>query len=221
MPRFERSSCECHNVPFPLHPPAAPRRGRMWRCCFGRLPESDGGEPSCRLARRHETAIRVDRRRTFRAFGAALEQIYDFRRMIEVATGSHWASADETMRSQLTEAFARFSTLNYATRFAGYAGETFTVTGESPGLRSTKIVSTVIDRGKEAKLAAGDAQTVSINYVLAEIDGGWRIIDVLLNESISELAVRRSEYSRILRDGGPERLITVLNTKSDELLSQP
>ena len=43
---------------------------------------------------------------------------------------------------------------------------------------------------------------------------------MLLDTGISELAVRRSEYSRILRTGGIDALTRILDTKADQLLNE-
>lgn len=150
-----------------------------------------------------------------------LDEIYDFRRMIEVASGSHWAAADPATQTQLADAFARLSVMTYASRFNGYDGEQFTITGERPGTRDTVLVGTEIDRGANAKIAPGEERVVPITYVLAQTDGNWRIIDVLLDQTISELAVRRSEYSKILRDGGAPALIPVLEDKANQLQKEP
>jgi phospholipid transport system substrate-binding protein len=48
-------------------------------------------------------------------------------------------------------------------------------------------------------------------------DGRWRIIDVFLSGTISELAARRSEYSLILRTGGAQALVDLLKKKTAEL----
>lgn len=146
-----------------------------------------------------------------------LDAIYDFRRMIEVAAGSTWANTDAATQNKLADAFARFSVMTYASRFGSFAGEEFRITGERPGARDTVLVDTEIDRGANAQLAPGENRTVTISYVMAKTDDGWRIIDVILDQSISELALRRSEYSRTLRSGGADQLIEVLNKKSDEL----
>ncbi len=146
-----------------------------------------------------------------------LDAIYDFRRMIEVAAGSTWANTDAATQNKLADAFARFSVMTYASRFSSFAGEEFRITGERPGARDTVLVDTEIDRGANAQLAPGENRTVAISYVMAKTDDGWRIIDVILDQSISELALRRSEYSRTLRSGGADQLIEVLNKKSDEL----
>ena len=50
-------------------------------------------------------------------------------------------------------------------------------------------------------------------------NAGWKIIDVYLNGTISELASRRAEFGSILRSGGPSALVSALNRQSDKLLA--
>jgi phospholipid transport system substrate-binding protein len=152
----------------------------------------------------------------YRLFDPVMGRAYDFGRMIEVATGTAWAGASDAEKQALTDAFARLSVMIYAERFGGgFAGERFEITGERPGPRDTRLVDTLIHRGTAQPLAPGEEPTVRVTYVLAERDGGWRIVDVLLDRSISELALRRSEYATVLREGGIARLIRVLNDKAD------
>jgi phospholipid transport system substrate-binding protein len=58
---------------------------------------------------------------------------------------------------------------------------------------------------------------VHINYLLRSDGAGWRIADVYLNGTISELATRRSEFGSILRAQGIDGLIVALNAKADTL----
>ncbi|MEK9723668.1 MAG: ABC transporter substrate-binding protein, partial [Rhodospirillaceae bacterium] len=60
---------------------------------------------------------------------------------------------------------------------------------------------------------------VPLTYVTREVQGAWRIIDVLVDAGISELAVRRSEYRLILKTDGIDGLITVLGDKASALRS--
>jgi phospholipid transport system substrate-binding protein len=48
--------------------------------------------------------------------------------------------------------------------------------------------------------------------------GHWKVVDVYLAGSISELATRRSEFSGILDAGGPARLVDTLKQQADKLL---
>jgi phospholipid transport system substrate-binding protein len=146
----------------------------------------------------------------FRNLQPVLEDSYNFQRMIAIAVGSHWANASEENRSALATAFARFSIATYASRFNAYSGERFETLGERPGPRDSVLIDTRIVRT--------DGDPVPLTYVFRSGNGRWQIVDVLVEQAISELAVRRSEYAKVLEQGGPPRLIEVLNQRADELL---
>ena len=65
--------------------------------------------------------------------------------------------------------------------------------------------------------ASGD--DVDITYRVRKFDENWRIIDVLLDGTISQLVKRKDEYRRTLEDGGVSALTNLLNTKADEILA--
>lgn len=139
-----------------------------------------------------------------------LSAVYDFETMTRLAAGTAWTAAGAAQRSALVDAFTRSSIATYADRFKGFSGERFEIVGERPGPRGTVIVDT--------RLMRPDAPAVPLSYVMQERNGTWRIIDVIVEGSISELAVRRSEYAQILRAGGADKLVAVLNDKADEML---
>ena len=60
-------------------------------------------------------------------------------------------------------------------------------------------------------------EDVQLNYRLRAVDGEWRIIDIYLNGTVSELALRRSEYSSVLKREGFEKLISTLHAKVESL----
>jgi phospholipid transport system substrate-binding protein len=142
-----------------------------------------------------------------------LRQAYDFPRMASVAAGSHWNTMSEPEKSAVIDAFAHFSIANYASRFDGYSGEAFEIAGQRPGPRGSQLVDTRIIRG--------NGEVVPVTYVMTDRNTGWQIIDVLLDKSISELALRRSEYAKVLSDGGAARLAQILNEKAKGMLDGP
>ena len=145
----------------------------------------------------------------YRELQPILEKSFDFDRMISAAAGSYWTQANDTERQRLLDAFTKLSITTYAARFNGWSGESFETLGERQGPRDSVLVDTQLNRPKDP--------AVPITYVMTETDGNWRIIDVLLDRSISELAVRRSEYNQVLRSGGPDKLAQVLDEKAAEL----
>ena len=68
----------------------------------------------------------------------------------------------------------------------------------------------------KTRLVRPDDEDVTLDYRLRKTDTGWRIIDVYANGTISELALRRSEYSALLRREGFASLIEALDKKSGE-----
>lgn len=132
--------------------------------------------------------------------------------MIQIATGSYWKEATSPERAQLVKAFRRMSVAVLATLFDGYSGEMFKQVGEKPGPQKTLLVMT--------KLVKSDKSMVDIVYVSRRFKESWQIIDVVIDNGISELKVRRSEYNLVLKNKGIPGLISLLTKKADELVSQ-
>ena len=141
-----------------------------------------------------------------------LSEAFDFEKMIRFASGSSWKTATAEQRENLISAFTRLSVSNYAARFSGFSGEVFEILGQRDGPRGSVLVDTRIVRNPDPPVA--------ITYVLTKTDDRWRIADLLLENKVSEMAVRRSEYNPILRDGGPDKLAAALNTQADKLLAE-
>ena len=62
-----------------------------------------------------------------------------------------------------------------------------------------------------------DKEEVSINYLLLFDDNKWRIFDVLLAGSISEIATKKSEFSSFISDGKITPLINALKKQNSVL----
>jgi phospholipid transport system substrate-binding protein len=156
-----------------------------------------------------QQADRLDIDARYAKLEPVLTQTFDFERMIAAAAGSYWTGASDAEKDRLQQAFTHLSVMTYAARFSGFSGERFETLGERPGPRGSVLVDT--------QLVRPDAPAVAITYVMADSDGTPRIVDVLLDRSISELAVRRSEYNQVLRNGGVEKLASTLDEKAEAL----
>jgi len=141
-----------------------------------------------------------------------IEKAFHIPLMIRIATGSYWQTANQAQRTELIKAFKRMNISTVATLFDGYSGEVFKIVGEKPGPQNTLLVETKLERPNKSP--------VDIAYVMKLIDKRWRIIDVVVDNGITELTVRRSEYHRVLKEQGVDGLINTLNSKADELIAQ-
>ena len=141
----------------------------------------------------------------------AIADAFNLDFMIRIAVGSRWKKTSNLEKTALVQAFKRMCVGTYASRFNGYSGESFKTLYVLDGPRKTKLVKTHIARPRDT--------TVKLTYVMRQFGLEWHIIDVLLDGSISEMAVRVSEYRNILRGQGAGALATALDKIADRLIS--
>ena len=141
----------------------------------------------------------------FAALEPVVRRSFDVPYMTRVAVGPSWSTLPEAKRQQLTEAFGRYITANWADRFDSYSGEKLEVGGEKPYGAAMLV---------ETRIVKSDGEPVSINYLMRRDGDAWRIADVYLTGTISELATRRAEFTAVLRRDGVDALIATLNSKA-------
>ena len=142
----------------------------------------------------------------------ALAEHFDIDFMAAKVLGRRWKKLSPEEQARWRQGFSELMTANYAGRFVGWADQSFTTVGAEEAGHGTILVRTRLH-------VPGEEEDVSLDYRLREVDGSWRIIDVFLNGTVSELALRRSEYSSVLKRDGFEALITSVQRKRDELAS--
>ena len=130
---------------------------------------------------------------------------FDLHRMTRVTVGHYWKEMGDAQRDSLTQAFTEMTFSNYALRFDGFSGEFFETLGTLKTPRDDTVVQTHIVTSDEK---------IRIDYLLRKSDEKWRIIDVFLKGTISELAARRSEYMSVIRDRGVDALIHAVHEKA-------
>lgn len=140
----------------------------------------------------------------------AIDDTFDLHYMATKVIGRRWNTLGPPDQEQWLQTFAQLTKATYAGRFNAYSGETFNTLGQEPGAYETVIVRTEVTGGEE---------DVSLTYRLHRTPTGWKIIDVYLKGTVSELALRRSEYSSVLKREGFEALVASLNRKIADLAS--
>jgi phospholipid transport system substrate-binding protein len=139
-----------------------------------------------------------------------IRQDLDLALMTRIVVGPPWRAFSAADQKGLIEAFSEYSISTYVQRFKDFSGERFEVDPSAAAMpRGDSLVHT--------KLFTGGADFVQLDYLMRPAGGQWRIIDVFLSGTISELAARRSEYSATLRQGGAPALIALLKKKTTEL----
>lgn len=144
-------------------------------------------------------------------FLAQLDRYFHMPLMVSFVSGDHWSKADQQARKKLTKAARRIGAGELAVLFSGYSDETF----KTIGTRLIKDGSVLV----ETELVRQSDSNVKLTYRVRKFGEKWRIIDVLLDGTISQLLKRRDEYRRTLEDSGIAGLTGLLNAKADEILA--
>lgn len=145
----------------------------------------------------------------YEALAPVLTESFDLDYMARKSVGRGWKSLSEEEQKLWLETFARMIIANYAGQFDQYTGEHFETLGEDPSIKQTVMVRT--------RLVVPDEEDVELNYRMRAGADGWRIIDVYMNGTVSELALRRSEYTDVLKKKGFDELVSLMNAKVTKL----
>lgn len=135
---------------------------------------------------------------------------FDFPLMTRLMVGLQWPQLSPDQQKQLIQSFSAFSVATYASRFDDYSGERFDVDGTSRAVANGDMIV-------KSQLVEQNGDTVELDYLMHDGLASWQAIDVYLSGTVSELATRRSEFSSVLRQGGPSALVELLQRKVAEL----
>ena len=184
---------------------------------YGATGAAESGRASVAIDRLHASLLEVMQNAgelRYDGRTAALSPIipehFDISFMAQKAVGRRsWSKATEDEQSRYLEAFTRFMIANYAGRFDGYSGQSFETLGEEPARSDTILVKT--------RIINPEGENVELNYRMRQLDEDWKIIDVYMDGTVSEVALRRSEFSSVVKRDGFDGLIDALDEKIAKL----
>jgi phospholipid transport system substrate-binding protein len=136
----------------------------------------------------------------------AVEAAFDLDFMAKFVLGPDGKDLSPADQARWRDAFERITVATYAGRFTGFGGEQFQTLGEEPAAQDTVFVKTVLDRPEPA-------EDVQLTYRVRKTDTGWKIVDVYNKGTVSELALRRSDYSSVLKREGFDKLLQTVDAK--------
>jgi phospholipid transport system substrate-binding protein len=134
---------------------------------------------------------------------------FDLEAIVRQVVGLRWASLPPEQQAALTDAFRRYTIASYVANFDGYYGERFELLPTITPVGNDRLVQT--------RIVSPSGQAHALAYVMRQTAGGWRIVDVLADGSVSRVAAQRSEVRSVLADGGGAGLVVSLRRKTAEL----
>ena len=136
-------------------------------------------------------------------------QAFDLDAILQTSVGPRWASFTPAQQQALQAEFVRFTVCSYVSNFSDFGGERFETSPDQRSIGTEQVVAT--------RLIPASGTPNKLDYVMRQGAAGWRAVDVLLDGSISRVAVQRSDFRSLLASGGPDALVASLHKKVVDL----
>ena len=134
-----------------------------------------------------------------------IKNTYNAEKMIAKIIGDTWKKTIKKEQEEIVIIFQEYIAKNYFNRFKKIKNPTFNYKESKKVGENFTLVKTVL---------LVDKEEVSISYLLLFDENKWRIFDVLLAGSISEIATKKSEFSGFISDGKITPLIDALKKQN-------
>ena len=148
-------------------------------------------------------------RQRYETIAPVIGRTFDLQAILRQVVGPRWPSLPADQQAALADAFRRYTIASYVANFDTYSGQLFDT---GPAVRAVGN-----DRVVETRIPSPGGRVHALDYVMRQEDGGWKVIDVLAEGSISRVASQRSEMRSLLADGGGSELLVSLRQKTAEL----
>jgi phospholipid transport system substrate-binding protein len=142
----------------------------------------------------------------YQALEPVVKSSFNLQVILQNSTGFYWSTLPAAQQQELLKLFEQFTIASYITGFNGYGGQSFKISPTERDVGASKVV--------ETQLLPGDGSTpVELDYVMTNGAAGWQVTDVLLNGTISKVAIQSSDFSSEVSSGDASQLIAALKAK--------
>jgi phospholipid transport system substrate-binding protein len=144
----------------------------------------------------------------FDMLAPVIDQTFDLITILKTSLGPGWDTLSQDQQATLFEAFRRYTVASYVNAFDDN-NQHFVLDPDTRISGSDQVVRmrVVDDSGEQHEL----------DHVMRQGPAGWRVVDILADGVISRVAVQRSDFRQLMRQGGASALTHSLETKSADL----
>ena len=138
-----------------------------------------------------------------------VKQNYNSEKMLSMIIGNQWNKVGTEKQREIINIFEEYIAKSYIRRFSKIKDFSF-VENKEQNVGKFVMVRTNLVISKKEK--------VSISYLLSNETNKWKIFDVLLAGSVSEIATKKSEFQSFIKGGNIDPLIDALKKKNRDLI---
>jgi phospholipid transport system substrate-binding protein len=140
-----------------------------------------------------------------------LDTCCDFVTISKLVMAKNWKSLKESQQDEFIGLFRKYLVATYGDAIENYSGETVEILSGRKEVRDDYTVMTKIARG-------GGQADLLVDYRLRQVNGEWRIIDVIA-EGISMVSNLRSQFQEVITRDGTDGLLAQLREKTKSTAS--
>ena len=132
---------------------------------------------------------------------------FNFPLISKVVLGEKWGVLSHEDKQEFVRVMRTLSISTYAHHFSNYSGQKFVIVERKSRNNSLSL---------SASLLSDNGDRTSLKYLLRKNSEGWLIVNVI-SEGVSDLALKKAEYSYIMEKDGIKSLLRQLTTKIEAL----
>jgi len=133
-----------------------------------------------------------------------IKETHQFDAIAQIALGSHWKDLSDDQKKSFVDKLTELSIATYAAQFNSYSGEEFKYESEQ-AMKANRVTL-------RYQLTAPKEKPVQFEYVLGQSGGQWVIINIVV-DGISDLALKKAQYTSVIEREGFDSLMAKLNQK--------
>ena len=140
---------------------------------------------------------------------SVISNTYNIERMLVLITGEVWKKSISNDQIALKKVFEEYIAKNYILRFKNIKSLEFGKIEVTQAGKNYRMAKT--------KLIINSKDVVPLNYLLNQTNNSWKIFDVLIDGSISEIATKKSEFKSFTNHDDLKPLLEALQKKNSTL----
>ena len=140
----------------------------------------------------------------YRIVAPVVQTAFDYPQIASLTLGAHWKKLSPEQQKEFVGVLADYTAATYAARFDSYNGERFAI------LRSETLHPGT--EGVFSTFTEHNGKVHRFDYILQKQGDQWRIVNVFA-DGVSDLALKRAEYTETVQKKGFAALIALLKAQ--------
>jgi len=151
-----------------------------------------------------KNADRLGYQGRYKKLEPVVKEVFQFEAVAQIALGGHWKKLDQTQKLAFIGTLTDLSIATYAAQFNAYAGEKFQY-GSSEETKADRVTV------RYTMIVPND-KPIKFEYIVNQFGGRWQIINIIV-DGISDLALKKAQYTSVIDREGFDSLLTKLSQK--------